>query len=131
MVPGLLFLWLLVMFILSTKFVRNESVQEIRRGIRPSAINQGIAEDFGAFKDSRIMIILILRIRAIIMVWSILAVELTLAWNHISGVYTVSTVGQLIPLVIGLSGSLETIYEILKEVRFCLAFRPAVRECIC
>lgn len=34
--------------------------------------------------------------------WSILAVELTLMWNSVKGVYNVQSTGQIIALVIGL-----------------------------
>jgi len=38
----------------------------------------------------------------ICIIWSILAVELTIAWNNISGVYTLNSTGQLIPFIIGI-----------------------------
>jgi hypothetical protein len=34
--------------------------------------------------------------------WSILAVELTLHWNSVEGVYNVKSTGQIIALVVGL-----------------------------
>lgn len=39
-----------------------------------------------------------------------LAIELTLIWSHIRGVYSCSSTGQLFPLVIGVSGLLRLIY---------------------
>jgi len=36
-------------------------------------------------------------------VWSVLAIELTLKWNHVTGVYEVTSTGQLIPLVLGIT----------------------------
>lgn len=39
-----------------------------------------------------------------IICYTILAVELTLAWNRIEGVYEVNSTGQFIPLLIGLLG---------------------------
>ena len=36
--------------------------------------------------------------------YSILAVELTLAWNNVEGVYEVSSTGQFVPLLIGILG---------------------------
>ena len=35
------------------------------------------------------------------MVYSIVAVELTLVWNHMTEVYTVNSTGQVIPLIVG------------------------------
>lgn len=32
---------------------------------------------------------------------SIVAIELTLAWNHVSGIYTITSAGQIIPLTVG------------------------------
>jgi hypothetical protein len=34
--------------------------------------------------------------------WSILAVELTLVWNSVEGVYNIKSTGQIIALVVGL-----------------------------
>ncbi|KAI9854684.1 MAG: hypothetical protein M1824_006636 [Vezdaea acicularis] len=48
-------------------------------------------------------------------VWTILAMELTIIWNGITGVYVLNTTGQLIPFVIGLGGLLKTLYEIFSE----------------
>src|SRR5579862_206702 len=48
-------------------------------------------------------------------VFSILAIELTLKWNSVKGVYTLSSAGQLIPFVIGLSGVVQTISCIIDE----------------
>jgi uncharacterized membrane protein len=42
------------------------------------------------------------------LIYSILAVELTIKWNGISDVYEVRSAGQLIPLVIGVAGLLKT-----------------------
>jgi hypothetical protein len=41
---------------------------------------------------------------------TILAIELTLVWNEISGVYDIKTTGQLIPFVIGVLGLFKTLY---------------------
>lgn len=38
----------------------------------------------------------------IIYVWLIIAVELTLKWNAVEGVYMIDSTGQVIPLVVGL-----------------------------
>jgi hypothetical protein len=37
-------------------------------------------------------------------IWTIIAVELIIYWNNISAVYTVSSTGQIIPLIIGFGG---------------------------
>lgn len=50
-------------------------------------------------------------------VYSVLAIELTLYWNSISGVYDINSTGQLIPFVIGLLGLLKMTYAIFPEVR--------------
>lgn len=54
-------------------------------------------------------------IKAFSFVYSVLGIELTLAWNRISDVYTIRSIGQLIPFVIGLSVLLQSIYERIKE----------------
>ena len=45
----------------------------------------------------------------LIAVWCILAVELTLRWNAVQNVYDISNTGQIVPLVTGISGLLDTI----------------------
>lgn len=37
-----------------------------------------------------------------IIVWIIITIELTLKFNHASGVYNIDSTGQLIPFVIGI-----------------------------
>lgn len=51
----------------------------------------------------------VMGIALIFLVWAVLAVEFTLAWNHISEVYDVSTTGQVIPLVVGI-GFITTVF---------------------
>ena len=46
--------------------------------------------------------------------WTVLAVELTLVWNHVEGVYTVKSTGQIIALVAGL-GILVRMFWILRR----------------
>jgi hypothetical protein len=46
---------------------------------------------------------------------SILAIELTLLWNNIGGVYSISSTGQLIAFIVGLVPLITTIYGVLKE----------------
>ena len=48
-------------------------------------------------------------------VWSILAIELTIRWNSITEVNTIKTTGQLIPFVIGIGGLFQVVYNIGKE----------------
>ena len=45
-------------------------------------------------------------------VYTILAVELMIKWNGISGVYTVRTTGQLIPFVIGVIGLFKALHDV-------------------
>ncbi len=43
-------------------------------------------------------------------IWFILAVELTLAWNSVPNVYEIGSTGQLIPFIIGSVGFLRAIH---------------------
>ena len=45
-------------------------------------------------------------------IWTIIAVELTLSFNSISDVYTIESTGQLIPFVIGIVGLGKTLNSI-------------------
>jgi hypothetical protein len=40
----------------------------------------------------------------VVIIYSILAIEITLGWNNVTGVNEVSSTGQFIPLFIGLVG---------------------------
>jgi hypothetical protein len=51
-------------------------------------------------------------IHAIISLYTVLAIELMLHWNKIVDVYTIRSVGQLIPFVIGLVGFLKLFFEL-------------------
>ena len=44
------------------------------------------------------------------MLCSVLSTELTLAWNSTAGVYSLSSIGQLIPFIIDLLGLLRAIH---------------------
>jgi hypothetical protein len=44
--------------------------------------------------------------------WSVVAIELTLIWNHAQGVYNISSTGQLIPFIVGLAGLLKTLFSL-------------------
>lgn len=46
---------------------------------------------------------------------SILAIELTLLWNNVADVYSMSSTGQLIAFVVGLGPLITTVYRVLKE----------------
>lgn len=48
----------------------------------------------------------------ICLVWSMLAVELIISWNNITGVYSIQSVGQLIPFIIGIVGFLSLVIDI-------------------
>jgi hypothetical protein len=62
-------------------------------------------------------------------VWFIAAVELTIIWNHIQGVHTISTTSQLIPFVIGITSSVLAVQQIIlswiKHVRILGFFASA------
>jgi hypothetical protein len=45
-------------------------------------------------------------------IYCILAIELMLRWNRVTGVYTVSSTGQLIPLVTGVVGFLDVLFNV-------------------
>jgi len=47
--------------------------------------------------------------------WAVLSVELTLAWNNITGVNTLNSTGQLIPFIIGVVGFVRLLYGISVE----------------
>ena len=46
-----------------------------------------------------------------IFVGQVLGTELTLRWNHVRGLQGIGTLGQLIPLVIGLGGLVKVFWE--------------------
>ena len=45
-------------------------------------------------------------------IYTVLAVELTIAWTAIDGVYTIQTTGQLIPFIIGLMGLFKALHDV-------------------
>ncbi|RAH59108.1 hypothetical protein BO85DRAFT_261143 [Aspergillus piperis CBS 112811] len=51
------------------------------------------------------------------LIYSILGIELTLYWNSIRGVYSIKTTGQLIPFVIGVTGFIIVLLNILTNFR--------------
>jgi hypothetical protein len=46
-------------------------------------------------------------------IWTTLAVELTLAWNNVTDVYILASTGQLIPFVVGILGLLRNVHLII------------------
>jgi len=46
-------------------------------------------------------------------IWTTLAVELTLGWNNVTEVYILGSTGQLIPFVVGVLGLLRNIHLII------------------
>ena len=64
-----------------------------------------------------ILLIIAPYIAVLSLVYSVLGIELTLHWNGVTGVYSVGTTGQLIPLTIGLCGLLQIICLPLFDVR--------------
>jgi hypothetical protein len=49
------------------------------------------------------------------MLWSTLAVELTLRWNGVSGVYGISSTGQVIPFVVGVGILVTVIWKVFRR----------------
>lgn len=49
------------------------------------------------------------------LLWAIAAVELSLYWNQITGVYAINSTGQLIPFIIGIVGLLRLFHGISVE----------------
>ena len=47
--------------------------------------------------------------------WFVLAVELTLRWNSVIGIYDIGSTGQLIPFIIGLLGLLRVIHITMRS----------------
>lgn len=51
------------------------------------------------------------------LIWSVMAIELTLKWNGITNVYQLNTTGQIIPFVIGLSLFANVCWRLLDSKR--------------
>ena len=47
--------------------------------------------------------------------WFVLAVELTLSWNSVGSVYSLSSTGQLIPFITGLLGLVRSVHLVVME----------------
>jgi hypothetical protein len=52
----------------------------------------------------------------IILIWTILAVELPIHWNHISDVYSLQSTGQFIPLITGIANLIIITYKFMKPL---------------
>ena len=46
----------------------------------------------------------------VIIVMLVVQVELTIAWNHVSGLQTLNTLGQLIPCILGVGGLVQVLW---------------------
>ncbi len=47
--------------------------------------------------------------------WFVLAAELSLRWNSLTGIYDIGSTGQLIPFIIGLLGLLRVIHITIRS----------------
>ncbi|KAF2681784.1 hypothetical protein K458DRAFT_79717 [Lentithecium fluviatile CBS 122367] len=54
-------------------------------------------------------------LNSICLLWGIAATECTIYWNHIYNVYSVSSTGQLIPLIIGIANFIQIVYTIILQ----------------
>ena len=61
--------------------------------------------------------------KLLIIIALIVQVELTIAWNHISGLQNLNTLGQLIPFILGVGGLLKVLWA-----KWCMV-RKGVQEC--
>ena len=51
----------------------------------------------------------------LLVAWFVLAVELSLRWNSVTGIYDIGSTGQLIPFIIGLLGLLRVIHVTIRS----------------
>lgn len=54
-------------------------------------------------------------ISLIILLWSVIAVELTLVWNYVSGVNDVNSTSQAIPLVVGVGIIITILWKLFNK----------------
>ena len=70
---------------------------------------------------ARLLCLIFHAFTVVTIVWFVLSIELTLNWNGITGVYTLSSTGQLIPFVIGFMSFMnaiqQTVLVLIKLVR--------------
>lgn len=52
---------------------------------------------------------------ALILIYSTVAIELTLIWNGITDIYTVASTGMIIPFIAGICLLLNILYTLCKE----------------
>lgn len=75
----------------------------------------------------RIWVFMAAETLALIMIL-IVQVELTILWNSISGLSTLSTLGQLIPFILGVGGLLKVVWQKWKLVRKGVKEEATVQE---
>ena len=51
----------------------------------------------------------------LVIAWFVLAVEFSLRWNSVTGIYDIGSTGQLIPFIIGLLGLLRVIHVTIRS----------------
>ena len=51
----------------------------------------------------------------LLIAWFVLAVEFSLRWNSVTGIYDIGSTGQLIPFIIGLLGLLRVIHITIRN----------------
>lgn len=51
----------------------------------------------------------------LVLVLAVVAVELVIVWNHVTGVNDIYSTGQLIPLVVGLGGLVQVLYKLKNQ----------------
>ena len=61
-------------------------------------------------------------------VFSAIGIELTIKWNHISGVNQVNSTGQLLPLVVGVAGSLRVLLKWVDPLEKVTVFVRRVKK---
>ena len=63
-----------------------------------------------------------------VIIWSSISIELTIAWNEISGVYILGSTGQLIPFVVGVLGLVRNLHLIAMKMSETAARRAEEKE---
>lgn len=70
----------------------------------------------------------------LLLLWTILAVEFSLAWSNLTGIYSISTTGQLIPLIIGIASLIPILSQasalVLKKVGFSSSDVHSITICL-
>ena len=64
-------------------------------------------------------------VEAIVLIWSVWSVELTLAWNSVTNIYSIAATGQLIPFIAGMLGFLRNLHLVIVDMHkiVCLMFQ--------